>query len=209
MTVSPDEPGFYHGISRCVRRAWLCGEDPVSGRNFDHRHGWIEARLIHLAGSFAVGLYAWTVMSNHTHVVLRIDPGQADAWTEEEVARWARIERTIDGDTDPEDRARRERMLLGQPARLAELRQRLGSLSWFRPYRAPGEAWGHPWRAAERRRGCRSPALQGLVGLLRPWHRIRVRLCGGESRDTRRLRAIDETSADQGPGGLIERTPGL
>jgi hypothetical protein len=59
MTVAPDESGFYHCISRCVRRAWLCGDDPLSGRNFDHRRAWIEARLIHLAGSFAVGLYAW------------------------------------------------------------------------------------------------------------------------------------------------------
>ena len=90
MTVDQEAPGFYHCVSRCVRRAWLCGEDPVSGRNFDHRRGWIEARLVELAESFAVSLYAWAVMSNHTHVVLRIDPALPRSWSDEEVAqRWS------------------------------------------------------------------------------------------------------------------------
>ncbi len=65
--VDPEEPGFYHCISPCIRRAGLCGDNPLSGRNFDHRRAWIEHRLISLADSFAVGLFAWAVMSNHSH----------------------------------------------------------------------------------------------------------------------------------------------
>jgi len=131
MTVDPGAPRFYHCVSRCVRRAWLCGDDPVTGRNFDHRRGWIEARLLHLAESFPVSLYAWAVMSNHTHVVLRIDPGAADTWSDEEVARrWARLSRSIEPRSETEQEWR-VRVLLMQPDRLVELRRRLGSLSWF------------------------------------------------------------------------------
>ena len=134
FTVDPETPGFFHCVSRCVRRAWLCGEDPLTGQNFDHRRGWIEQRLIDLAESFAVGLYAWAVMSNHTHVVLRIDPTRPRDWTDEEVAyRWARLTRLLE--PDPPSRVHaRMREILEQPERLEELRQRLGSLSWFMRY---------------------------------------------------------------------------
>lgn len=130
MTVIPATAGFYHCISRCVRRAWLCGEDPASGQNFDHRRGWIEQRLLDLAQSFAVELYAWAVMSNHAHVVLRVDPAVAAQWSDEDVAtRWARLTRTLDAEPPPVEE--RVRILLLQPERLAVLRERLGSVSWF------------------------------------------------------------------------------
>ena len=139
-TVDPDHAGFYHCVSRCVRRAWLCGQDPVSGRCFEHRRGWIEQRLLSLAESFAVGLYAWAVLSNHTHVVLRIDPRLPQNWTDEEIARrWARLDRKLE--PVPQDQvAQRVERLLRQPERIAELRTRLGNLSWFMRYLNEGIA---------------------------------------------------------------------
>ena len=70
--VREDEVGIYHCVSRCVRRAFLCGEDPVSGRSFEHRKGWIRTRLEELAGIFGVEVCGYAVMGNHLHVILRI-----------------------------------------------------------------------------------------------------------------------------------------
>lgn len=51
---------------------WLCGFDALTGQSFEHRRDWIEHRLRELADIFAVGLYAYAVMSNHVRVVLRM-----------------------------------------------------------------------------------------------------------------------------------------
>jgi len=132
-TVDPQTPGFFHCVSRCVRRAFLCGQDVYSGRSYEHRKAWVEERLLALAECFAVGLYAYAVMSNHVHVVLHVDPQEANAWSDEEVAeRWvrlfpARVEEVVD-ERLCQEKAQR---LQGDPERMAELRSRLGSLSWF------------------------------------------------------------------------------
>jgi hypothetical protein len=41
----PNELAIGHFYSRTVRRCFLMGEDPVSGKNFDHRKAWIESYL--------------------------------------------------------------------------------------------------------------------------------------------------------------------
>jgi hypothetical protein len=126
--------GIDHCIARCVRRAFLCGDDPLTGKNHDHRKEWIRAQLQKLASFFAIEVCGYAVMSNHLHVVLRVRPDLAREWTDDEVAlRWRLLFPPRDEATgrqvepEPHDLS----MITTDPERVAELRARLASLSWF------------------------------------------------------------------------------
>ena len=77
--VSLSDTPFYHCVSRTVRRAFLCGTDQHSGQCFEHRRGWIEERLLLLAQAFSIDIATFAVMSNHLHVVLKVDVVTAQA----------------------------------------------------------------------------------------------------------------------------------
>lgn len=116
---------FYHCISRCVRRAFLCGQDPYTGQDFSHRKEWVESRLFALANIFAVELYAYAVMANHLHIVVRVRPDVAIAWTDEEVvARYTSLFKTAARSLEPLTNNERTQ-------RIKLWRERLTDLSWF------------------------------------------------------------------------------
>lgn len=124
VLIDPSCTPYYHCVSRCVRRAFLCGKDTVTGRDFEHRRAWLEARLLTLAEVFAIDLCAYAVMSNHYHVVLHINTAQQTAWEDAEViARYKRIHRIP------------EWFETADSQRIAKVmkvwRDRLGSISWF------------------------------------------------------------------------------
>lgn len=83
--ISLDATSYYHCVSRCVRRAFLCGEDKYTGQSYEHRRGWVEDRVLELTHYFAIDICAFSVMSNHCHVVLHVDVDQAKSWTTREI----------------------------------------------------------------------------------------------------------------------------
>ena len=77
---------WYHCVTRCVRRAFLLGDGTSD------RKEWIEKRIEELTESFAVGVGGFSVMDNHLHLLVRLDPGVAQSWSDEEVVRrWGRL----------------------------------------------------------------------------------------------------------------------
>jgi len=127
LLVDPQVTRYYHCISRCVRRAFLCGE------GFEHRKQWIEERLELLAGSFAVAVCGFAVMDNHLHVLARLDAKATQEWSDEDVVRrWLAVypPRTLDMNDAKLVQAWVNDQLQ-HPKRVAAYRERLQDLGWF------------------------------------------------------------------------------
>ena len=133
LLVDPVNERDYHLVSRCVRRAFLCGVDDHDQRDYSHRRAWLVERMRQLAPCFAVDVYAHTVLSNHFHLVLRHDPLAHRDWTDEEVAwRWFEaFPPSQRGAVAAELKPERRELMLGDPDRLARARRTLGSMSDF------------------------------------------------------------------------------
>ena len=135
VVVDSTQSGWYHCLSRCTRRLFLCGDQ------YEHRKQWIEDRITLLADVFAIEIAGFSVMSNHVHIVAHTNPDQPGSWTAIEAAeRWAqlypnRIRRiTREAKTDAEAAALKAQFLQNRAQNstwVSTWRLRLASLSWF------------------------------------------------------------------------------
>ena len=164
MTIARDKilppasagPVWVHAISRCVRKAFLCG-----GRDgrWNHRRGWVESRLCLLSGVFAVEVAAYAVMSNHLHVVLRLRPDVAAGWDAVGVVtRWRSVYAKRYGPTGeplPPDAAM-VAVEAQDAAFVARCRERLADLGWLMKALKEGIA-----KRANREDGCTGAFWEG------------------------------------------------
>ncbi len=131
--VSISDTPYYHIVSRCVRRGFLCGTDTSTGKCYKHRRSWIENRIRLLSSIFGIEIYAYAVMSNHLHIVVKLRPSLIDTLTPKEVAqRWSCLfkgtllfQRSLNGDRLDEAQSH------AVSDEIEKYRGRLSDLGWF------------------------------------------------------------------------------
>jgi hypothetical protein len=86
----------------------------------------------------AIDIYAWEILSNHLHALVETRPDLVRGWTDRDVAiryltlcpcKWRRRRKGIPVDAPPTDEEIDD--VLTVPGRIAVLRERLSSVSWF------------------------------------------------------------------------------
>ena len=156
--IDPASTPYYHCMARCVRRAFLCGKDDFSGRNYEHRRQWVVDRLKELAEVFAIEICAYAVMSNHYHVVLHINREQGESWnTREALQRWTKL---FSGNLLVQRFLANDSLSKAEVLRVEEFaeqyRRRLLDISWF--MRCLNE---HLAREANKEDGCKGRFWEG------------------------------------------------
>ena len=131
--VSVQDTPYYHIVSRCVRRSFLCGLDHSTGKDYEHRRQWIEDRIRILSSLFSIDICAYAVMSNHLHIVIKLCPAQAESWSDAEVVeRWLSL---FKGPLLIQQWQAGESLSKAQLDTVSDMievyRERLASLSWF------------------------------------------------------------------------------
>ena len=129
--ICVDETPYYHVVSRCVRRAFLCGEDQVTGKSFEHRRKWLVDRIKFVTSIFDIDVCSYAIMSNHFHIVLRV--GDTSEWPANRVLMaWQNLnslpllcDRYLKGEINTEAELKKVKDYV------AEYRSRLMSISWY------------------------------------------------------------------------------
>ena len=129
--ICVEETPYYHIVSRCVRRAFLCGEDKLTGKCFEHRRGWLVDRIKQVTSVFAIDVCSYAIMNNHFHIVLKVN--STSEWNATQVLMtWCSLyslpvlcDRYLKGEINTEAELRRIKEYV------AEYRTRLMSVSWY------------------------------------------------------------------------------
>jgi len=129
-----DEVAIVHVINRTVRRCFLMGDDPLTGKNYGHRKVLMERELEHLAQCFSIDLLCYAIMSNHFHLVLRSRPDVVAQWDDRQVARrWLMLcPKRRDAKHRPEEPNDSElNKITNDRVKLKAIRSRLSDISWW------------------------------------------------------------------------------
>ena len=129
-----DRKAVYHCWARCVRRAFLWGQDQLTGQDYSHRRDWILTREEQLAGLFAIEVEFHAELSNHLHLMLRSRPDVARRWSAYEVARrYLTATRIAKCMTDelPLPHEKLIEQAMRNKKRIQQMRRRLSKISWF------------------------------------------------------------------------------
>jgi hypothetical protein len=126
--VDPAVTRWYHCLNKCVRFAHLLDSNGPTNRK-----AWLQNRLKELSEIFAIAVGGFSILDNHLHVLVRLDPEIEKTWSDEEVARrWGMLY--------PPRNRRREIIPISQEwiqqqledrDWIAKTREQLQSLSWF------------------------------------------------------------------------------
>lgn len=136
-TIDPSKIQIVHAYNTCVQQGFLCGTDRATGKVYDHRKAWMYDRFEFLSSLYAVDCLTFAILSNHFHVILRSRPDVVIAWSDKEVAkRWCQLshqpKRKEDGLCEPTQKE--FNVVYNDKAKLAEIRVRLSSISWWMRY---------------------------------------------------------------------------
>lgn len=166
-----EDTPYYHVVARCVRRAWLWGYDTYASKDYSHRKAWVLQRLRYLADVFSIDLCAYAIMSNHYHLVLRVDSTRMSRLSHDEiVTRWTQlfcmpplIQRWRDGRASTAERMIAEELIERWRLRLIDISWYMRCLNEYlaRRANAEDECTGRFWEGR-----FKSQALLDETGLL-------------------------------------------
>ncbi len=156
--ISLSDTPYYHCVNRCVRRAFLCGEDRHTGRSYEHRKQWVVDKIKELSSLFAIDVCAFAVLSNNYHIVVRVKEKRSLEWDDKKVMkRWKQlflgdllVDRYMAGQCGTDAEEDQALAVIGQ------WRERLSNISWY--MRCLNE---HIAREANKEDGCRGRFWEG------------------------------------------------